>query len=376
MINPKFLYDILKINSISFFTGVPDSLLKDFCAYISDNSSDAEHVIAANEGSSIALGVGHYLATGKIPLIYMQNSGLGNAINPLLSIADTKVYSIPLLIMIGWRGEPGCKDEPQHIKQGEINEDMLKAMKIPYLIIDGFTDITLALNEAIDKMRRDLTPFVFLIKNNTFESYKLKKISKTDFEINREDAIKLIVKSLDEEDIVVSTTGKASRELFEFRKLLKQGHKRDFLTVGAMGHTSSIAAGISISKSDRKVYCIDGDGSVIMHMGTLAIIGQMNHLNNFKHIVINNGSHDSVGGQPTVAFDINLAEIARACSYTYANKVETVDEIKKSLIELATHEGRGFLEIRVNKGSRDDLGRPTSSPKENKLAFESFLQNK
>lgn len=375
MINPKFFFNILKKNNIDFFTGVPDSLLKDFCAYITDNTNDYEHIIAANEGASIALAVGNYLASGNIPLVYMQNSGLGNAINPLLSIADVKVYSIPILIMIGWRGEPGLKDEPQHIKQGEVNEEMLRSMQIPYLIIDGTTNIDHALTQAILKTKGELTPFVLLIRNNTFEKYKLNKTSKTTFVFNREEAIKLILNNLNDSDIVVSTTGKASREVFEHRKSIQQGHSSDFLTVGAMGHTSSIAAGISIRKPDKSIYCIDGDGSVIMHMGSLAIIGQMKGLENFKHIVINNGSHDSVGGQPTVAFEIKLSEIANSCGYTFTRVVETKSEIENGIIDLKNHKGRGFLEIKVNKGGRDDLGRPSTSPKENKVAFESFIQN-
>ena len=373
MINPGKLFNTLKKNNIDFFSGVPDSLLKDFCAYISDNVDEDNHIIAANEGASIGLAVGYYLATAKVPMVYMQNSGFGNAINPILSIADDKVYGIPMLLMIGWRGEPGLKDEPQHVRQGEVNEDLLKAMHLPYLILSSDSDINVVVEKAIATSVSNGKPFVLLVRNGTFEKYKLKKNILTSFDLNRENAVKLVIDSLRDEDIVVATTGKTSREVFEYRDELKQSHDRDFLTVGAMGHTSSIAMGIAIAKPNKKVYCIDGDGSIIMHMGTLSINGQMKSVQNFKHIVINNGAHDSVGGQPTVAFNIDLTAIAKASGYSFSAIASTSSEISENLIKLAAHKGRGFLEIRVNKGSRENLGRPTTTPKENKLDFQEFL---
>jgi phosphonopyruvate decarboxylase len=373
MINPEKLFKTLKKNNVDFFSGVPDSLLKDFCAYISDNVDEDNHIIAANEGASIGLAVGYYLATSKIPMVYMQNSGFGNAINPILSIADDKVYGIPMLLMIGWRGEPGLKDEPQHVRQGEVNEDLLKAMHLPYLILSSDSDVDVVVEKAISTSVSNGKPFVLLVRNDTFEKYKLKKNILTSFDLNRENAVKLVIDSLRDVDIVVSTTGKTSREVFEYRDELEQSHDRDFLTVGAMGHTSSIAMGIAIAKPNKKVYCIDGDGSIIMHMGTLAINGQMKSVQNFKHIVINNGAHDSVGGQPTVAFNIDLSAIAKASGYSFSAIASTSSEISENLIKLAAHKGRGFLEIRVNKGSRENLGRPSTTPKENKLDFQEFL---
>ena len=374
MINTAAFYKHLSAKDVNFYTGVPDSLLKDISAFISDNVPKENHIIAANEGAAVGLAVGYHLATGKLPFVYMQNSGLGNATNPILSIADEDVYGIPMLVMIGWRGEPGLKDEPQHVKQGKVSEDLLQAMKIPYQILDKNSDITLVLDKAINIAIEESKPYALLVRKNTFEEYKLKKSEAPVFELNREGAVKLIIDSLDKKDIVVSTTGKTSREVFEYRESLNQNHENDFLTVGAMGHTSSIAMGIAIEKQMRNVYCLDGDGSVIMHMGSLAINGMMKSIENFKHIIINNGAHDSVGGQPTVGFNINLPEIAKASGYTFAHMACTTEEIREKLTLLATHKGRAFLEIKVNKGARKDLGRPTTTAKENKTAFQNFLK--
>jgi len=374
MINTAAFYKHLSAKDVNFYTGVPDSLLKDISTFISDNVPKDNHIIAANEGASVGLAVGYHLATGKLPLVYMQNSGFGNAMNPILSIADEDVYGIPMLLMIGWRGEPGLKDEPQHIKQGKVSEDLLKVMKIPYEILDKNSNITLVLDKAINIASEGSKPYALLVRKNTFEKYKSKQIEASVYELNREGAVKLIIDSLDKKDIVVSTTGKTSREVFEYRESLNQNHENDFLTVGAMGHTSSIAIGIAIEKQTQNVYCLDGDGSVIMHMGSLAIIGMMKSIENFKHIIINNGAHDSVGGQPTVGLNINLPEIAKASGYTYAETACTTEEIKEKLISLSSHKGRAFLEIKVNKGARKDLGRPTTTPKENKSAYQKFLK--
>ena len=371
MINCKDIYNALVKKDIKFFTGVPDSLLKDFCAYITDNSRN--HIITANEGNAIALASGYYLATGKFGMVYMQNSGQGNAVNPLISLADPDVYSIPILLLIGWRGEPGKKDEPQHVKQGKITLSLLDTLGIPYEILSD--NIKLGeknLDIAINSMRRLSAPYALVVKEGTFEPYNLKNKEKTLYELSREDAIKLVVDQLDLRDIIVSTTGKTSRELFEYRKNLNQEHCRDFLTVGSMGHSSSIALGIALQKPDRIIYCLDGDGAIIMHMGSLAIIGSQKP-KNFKHIIFNNGSHDSVGGQPTVGFEIDFTKIAEACGYKIALKAKTSDEVKEKMKILKLRDGPILLEIKVNKGARSDLIRPTKTPQENKQDFMNFL---
>lgn len=374
MINVKEFYDILKKNEIEFFTGVPDSLLKYFCAYVQDNATKEKHIIAANEGNSIGLATGYHLATGKIGLVYLQNSGQGNIINPLTSLTDPEVYSIPMLILIGWRGEPGRRDEPQHVKQGKITLELLNTLGIPYQILPESIDVAeTIIKKAIESMKVRSAPYALIVKKGTFEEYKLKSKIKINFNFSREESLRLVLDNLNSQEVIVSTTGKTSREIFEYREALGQSHKRDFLTVGSMGHSSQIALGISLSKSKKQVYCIDGDGAIIMHMGTLSTIGQYAQ-KNFKHIIINNGSHDSVGGQPTAGFDIDIPAIARSNGYTTAFTAKTKEEIKEKINQLKTTEGPALLEIKVNKGARKDLGRPTSSPIKNKEDFKRFLQ--
>lgn len=376
MIDPSSFYKILIKNKITFFSGIPDSLLKNITAYISDNTKPNNHIIAANEGNSIALGIGYHLATNKIPLIYMQNSGLGNAVNPLLSLADKQVYSIPMLLMIGWRGEPKTKDEPQHIKQGRVTLNLLETMKIPYQIISSDTNnlkLEKYLKNAVQKCKKNNSTFALIIKKNTFSNYKIKKKEQNFFPLSREDAIKLIINKLNKNEIVISTTGVTSRELYEYRNELKQGHKKDFLTVGGMGHANQIALGIALQKKNRKIYCLDGDGSLIMHMGSMGINANVN-CNNYVHIVLNNGVHDSVGGQKTIGLKINLSQIAKAVGYDYVYSADSKKKINKYLKILSKKKGMCFLEIKIKKGFRKNLSRPKEKPKENKIEFMKYMK--
>ena len=374
MIKPQKFYDSLNHNGVDFYTGVPDSLLKDICSYISDNAQPEKHIISANEGGAIALAMGYHLATSKTPLVYMQNSGFGNTINPLLSLADPKVYSIPMLLVIGWRGEPGVKDEPQHLKQGEVSETLLKTLDIPYAVISDKTpNIDKVISDAAKHAKDNNEPYAILVRKGTFEAYSLKTKTKTYFDLNREEAIIKTTELLSESDIIVATTGKTSRELFEFRGRNNQGHQRDFLTVGGMGHSNQIALGIALAKPNKTVYCFDGDGAALMHTGSLGIIGNLN-LDNFKHIIFNNGAHDSVGGQPTIGFDISFGNIAKSFNYTKVFKIEKLKDFDQIFIDFQKEKGPCLLEVLVNKGARKDLGRPTVTPKENKLNFMSFIQ--
>ena len=374
MLDCQQFLDQIKGYGITFSTGVPDSLLKDFCACIADSGSD---IIAANEGGAIALAAGHHLASGKTPFVYMQNSGFGNTINPLTSLTDPEVYGIPMLIMVGWRGEPEVKDEPQHVKMGRINEALIQALEIPYCILSQ--DIAEAqdqLSVAVKYMTEHRAPYLLLVRSETFASYKMKKIAKTrDFGWCREDVIKAILSKLSAEDVVVSTTGKASREVFEKRAADGQSHDRDFLTVGCMGHASQIALGIALERKNRQVYCLDGDGAFLMHMGAAAIIGDLKPAN-YRHVVINNGSHDSVGGQPSVALGMDLCQIAIGCGYNAAFSVESEADMLSIFAEFATVSGPVFLEVKTNKGAREDLGRPTIKPIENKKDFMKNLAQK
>ncbi len=375
MLEPKIFLDKMSELGVEFFTGIPDSLLKHLCAYITDNTEASEHIIAANEGASVGLAIGHHLATGKVPLVYMQNSGLGNTVNPLLSLADKEVYSTPMLLLIGWRGQPGVKDEPQHVKQGRITEELLSCMEIPFETISKDSsdqEMSDSIQKLINFAREESRPVAMLVGKGTFNSYKPSLKSASKYEMTREQAIECIAGIIDDEAAIVSTTGVASRELFEYRANNNLGHERDFLTVGGMGHASQIGLGVAFSKKDQQVFCFDGDGSALMHMGSVAISGQAN-LANFKHIVFNNGVHDSVGGQPTVALEIDLPGIAKCCGYEWVHSVSSLTELKKAITEMQQQKTSSFLEVRVAGGFRSDLGRPTTTPVENKKALMKFL---
>ena len=375
MLNPGKVFSLVRNEGISFFAGVPDSLLKDFCAYVTDHTSDEDHVITANEGNAIAMAAGRFIGTGNPALVYMQNSGFGNAVNPLMSLADAEVYSLPMMLMIGWRGERGVKDEPQHVKQGRIMPALLDAMEIPWYILDAESDATVVIAQAAAKMRETMAPVALLVRKGAFEKYKLQKDIVTHYPLQREGAIKILVDLLGKDDIIVSTTGMASRELYECREARGDGHGSDFLTVGAMGHTASIALGVAGSQPERRVICLDGDGSVLMHMGALAIAGQSRR-SNFIHVVINNGAHDSVGGQPTAGFEVNFVNIALACGYRRALSVSAPAGIEQAFSDLLNEGGPMLLEVRVNKGARLDLGRPKTPPVENRDALMEYLQVK
>lgn len=374
MVNVENFFNCLKSCGISMFTGVPDSLLKDFCAYITDHSDTNHNIIAANEGAAIGIAAGHHIATSEIPVVYMQNSGIGNAINPLLSLADEKVYSIPLILVIGWRGEPGIPDEPQHLKQGEVTLRLLDAMEIPYIILDSSESTALKETESlIAACKLKNKPHAIIIRKGTFAKYNLKTIVKNDFPVTREQALKIVIDCLSKEDMTVSTTGKLSRELFEYREALHQGHNKDFLTVGSMGHSSSIALGIALSHPERKIWILDGDGAFIMHMGSTTTIAKATP-DNIVHVVFNNGAHESVGGQPTVGFDINIPEIAKGVGYKFATSVDNITDIKQVLQAIDAIEKPALIELKVGINSRKDLGRPTTSPIENKIVYMRELQ--
>jgi phosphonopyruvate decarboxylase len=369
------LYDAFVERGVGFASGVPDSLLKDFCACISDRAPAGRHVIAANEGGAVALAAGHSLATGSPGLVYMQNSGLGNAINPLTSLVDPEVYAIPLLLMIGWRGEPGRSDEPQHVKQGRVTLALLEALAVDYAVLPEQMQPALAcLDRALVSMRERSRSFALVVRDGTFARYRAREGGRPVFAMMREDAVRLFADWTGPRDVVVSTTGKTSRELFERRAAQGRGaSSQDFLTVGSMGHASQIALGIALARPDRQVFCLDGDGAAIMHLGGLAIIGS-EAPENLKHVIVNNGAHDSVGGQPTAGFAIDLPGLARSCGYRDAWVVETPGDFRARLDELKGARGPALLEVRVNRGARPDLGRPTSTPVENKEAFVEFLR--
>lgn len=375
MLSPRTTCELLHREGLDFYTGVPDSLLKDFCAFISDHTKSTQHVLAANEGNAIALAAGHYLGSSTPAVVYMQNSGIGNAVNPLLSLADAEVYNIPMLLMIGWRGEPGVPDEPQHVKQGRVTPALLDAMEIPWFEISPETqhpeDILASACAALFERK---APTALLVRKGTFESYESSCTEASGSSaMSREDAIDAVVSAAPDNAPIISTTGKASRELFELRNRRSQPTGRDFLTVGSMGHASSIALGLSLAQPHRLIICLDGDGALLMHMGSLATIGSARP-SKFLHVVINNGAHDSVGGQRTAGFDIDIPAIAQACGYSHASRVKDAAEIAREIKRSHNTEGPVLIEILARKGSRSDLGRPSSSPLRNREDFSDWLR--
>jgi phosphonopyruvate decarboxylase len=373
MIDCDAYIEYLRENGIDYFAGVPDSLIKDFCACVSSTADTACHVIAANEGGAVALASGHYLATGRPGLVYMQNSGLGNAVNPLVSLADPAVYSIPMLLLIGWRGEPGRKDEPQHVHQGAITVPLLDALNIRHEIHPASLDeARCAIDRATEYMNSREAPYAFVVPAETFAPYPAQSTARDQYEMSRETAVAVIADVMQPDDIAVATTGRTSRELFEHRAATGTGHEKDFLNVGAMGHTSQIALAIATAKPDRRVYCFDGDGALLMHAGSLAIIGARKPAN-LIHVVFNNAVHDSVGAQPTVARDIDIPGVARAFGYRQTMSVATRSELEDAIENVTDTSCPTLIEVMVTPGARSDLGRPTVPATNRKRTFMEHL---
>lgn len=366
---------LAEIIGADFYTGVPDSQLKALCNYLMDiyGIDQQHHIIAANEGNCVALAAGYHLATGRIPVVYLQNSGEGNIINPVASLLNNKVYAIPMVFVIGWRGEPGTHDEPQHIYQGEVTIRLLEDMNIETFVI-GKETTDREVFEAMESFRHVLAAgkaVGFVVRKDAI-FYDGEVEYTNGNTMNREEVIRHIVK-VSGEDPIVSTTGKASRELFEVRTENGQSHKYDFLTVGSMGHSSSVAFGIAINKPNARVWCIDGDGSALMHMGAMAVLGA-NAPKNMIHVIINNGAHETVGGMPTVASKIDLPGIARACGYSYVISVDTLEKLDNELEAAKRRNEFTMIEVKCSIGARSDLGRPTTTALENKQNFMEHLK--
>ena len=362
---------------IDFFTGVPDSFLKGLCDELYDRfgTDSASHIVAHNEGGAIGLCAGHFLASGRPALCYMQNSGLGNTVNPLTSLADPKVYSVPCLLVIGWRGEPGTKDEPQHIKQGAVTLSQLDLLGIPYRILSPDTtedDFRGLFSELLEALRAQ-KPAALVIRKGALQS-ALKPAYGNGAAMTREEAAGLILEASGPSDCFVSTTGKLSREIFELREARGEDHRRDFLTVGSMGHASMIALRIAEEKPDRRVWCLDGDGAAFMHLGSLPLIGRRSP-KNLVHVIINNGAHETVGGMPVCSGALNLRELARAAGYPRILAADSPESLREALASLKAFEGPVLLEIRCACGARADLGRPTTTPLQNRDAFMDFLRS-
>ncbi len=368
---------LVNIIGADFYTGVPDSQLKALCNYLMNSYGldKKHHIIGANEGNCTAIAAGYYIATGKIPVVYMQNSGEGNIINPVASLLNDNIYAIPVIFIIGWRGEPNINDEPQHLYQGKVTLKLLEDLDIRYFVISKDTSENELLEKMYEfnKLLHNGKQVAFVIKKNAL-TYSEKIIYQNNNLMLREEVINYILKFA-EEDVIISTTGKASRELFELREANHQSHKYDFLTVGSMGHSSSIALSIALNKPDKKIWCIDGDGATLMHLGAMAIIGN-NKPNNLIHIIINNFAHESVGGMPTVADTINFVKIAQACGYQYVQCINNLFDLIKELETVKNKNELSLLEIKCSICSRENLGRPTITTHENINNFMNFLHGK
>lgn len=358
----------IKKMGIDTIAGVPDSTLKVLCDYL-NFGEEFNHYTTVDEGAALSLVAGTYLATGIPGCVYMQNSGIGNIVNPLTSMVNEKVYKIPMLFVIGWRGVPGEKDEPQHKFMGEITTKILDVLSVEYAVIDNKTSEN-EYYDVIKKAKKKLDEeqqFAIIIKPGTFEVAKFLDYTNNHV-IEREEAIGKIFDNTEKEDILVSTTGKISRELYEYSEKERGNHNNIFMCVGGMGYASMIGYGIAAKKEKKKVYCLDGDGAMLMHMGNAAFIGN-NPLKNYVHICINNSAHESVGGMPTAGKQTDFIEIANASGYKYVKLIENKEDLDKELKELKNIEGPVFLEIKVSIGSRSDLGRPKESAIQNKIIF-------
>jgi len=364
MIDPILFLKLCKDNGFNTFYGVPDSTLKHFCTAATEDP-DLQHTICVNEGAAIGAAIGYHLSTAAVPVVYMQNSGLGNAVNPLTSLVAEEVYSIPMLMVVGWRGEPGLKDEPQHAFQGVITPSMLDNLHIDYATVDKDTDIETELLNAKNFLKNNDRPYALLVKKGAFSTYAAKPETRKEYPLSRQRAIEYLVQAQTADNVIIATTGMASRELFHIRNEKGIPHGTDFLTVGGMGHASSIALGVAANAPNKKVICLDGDGACLMHLGALATIGSSG-ITNLLHIVINNGEHGSTGGQPTVSRKIDLCAIAKACGYSKAVRVESKEELITYLKDV---QGLCFLEIMTNNHKSSKIGRPTSTPQENKKIF-------
>ncbi|WOO35163.1 phosphonopyruvate decarboxylase [Anaerocolumna sp. AGMB13020] len=361
----------IKHLDINIITGVPDSTLKVFCDYVNGITEEKfEHYITANEAGAVGLAIGTYLATRRPACIYMQNSGLGNIVNPITSLANEKVYDIPMLLVIGWRGEPGKKDEPQHKFMGEITLNLLEDLNIQYSILSNLTteeELNIIFQKAIREINNN-KQYAMIVTQGTFIENTNNKYIDSKEELSREEVIKTILQYAESDSLIVSTTGKISREVYEQSNNIYGNHDRIFLTVGGMGNASMIASGIAVSVPNKKVYCIDGDGATLMHMGNLAFIGKTMP-RNLIHICLNNDAHESVGGMPTAAVGLPYSIIADNCGYTYSNCINSMSELKQSLQVVKLKEGTIFLEVKVKNESRGNLSRPNELAKENKIKF-------
>ena len=371
MVTCERMHEIFAASGIEYFTGVPDSTFGPWMSYLADHAGHhghddrLVHRMAVNEGSAIAHAAGYYLATRKLGLAYLQNAGLGNCVNPLTSLVDPEVYSIPMLLMIGWRGEPGHKDEPQHRKMGRVMLPVLDVLQIPYRVLATETAED-TVRSACELAREGDTAVALVVRKGLFASYQGQRVAERSFELSREEALGIVVDEMGPEAVVISTTGGISRESFECRETRCQSHGTDFYTVGSMGHCVAIALEIALQKPGRPVYVLDGDGALLMHMGNTATVGYYAP-RNLVHVVFDNRCHESTGGQPTVSATLDIAGLAAACGYAAAQVCGSEDELRSAL--RSPSPGPRMVVVNVHRGSRANLGRPGLTPGQLKRTF-------
>ena len=374
MIKCEDFFRILKEKDLTFFTGIPDSTFKDWIKFLSDNDGiNLKNLVACNECEAIALAAGYHLSTDNVGIVYMQNSGLGKAINPLTSLCDPVVYSIPVLLMIGWRGEPGKIDAPQHKKMGKITLPLLETLDIPYCILEpNFNEIKNEIEKALTYFKEKQGPYALIIKRDFFSKYSAKKEKSSKYELSREQAINIIMQNLDENVLIISTTGYTSRELFEYREISNKEHFRCFYNIGSMGCAGSIGLSIALNRKE-KIVIFDGDAAAIMQMGVFSTIGKYSPVN-ILHIIFDNQAHESTGGQPTNSSTVNLLQVALACNYKSGQIVNTKEELIHVIKDVKNKEGPILILIKIKMGSRSNLKRPDKPPIKYKEEFMNHLR--
>lgn len=354
MLDQERVFRALGDEGVEFFAGVPDSHLNGFCAYLTENVPSCRHIIAANEGNAVALATGYYFATGTVPLVYMQNSGMGNALNPLVSLADRHVYSVPMVLLIGWRGDPSVEDHVQHETQGQITTKLLGVLGIPYVVVEDDDErIEKTVSWAVRTARDTRVPTALIAPKGVFAETKKQPIVDDSYPLSREEAIRVVLDNTPKDSVFVATTGRASRELYHLREERGETHDYDVLNVGSMGHASSIAMGIAQAIRDRLVVCLDGDAAAIMHLGALTTVST-HDMPNLLHIILDNGAHESVGGQPSAGHFVDFTQIARGCGYR-ARVVNDDNSLIAALETLADGKGASFIDVKIHKGLRPTL---------------------
>ncbi|MBY8989908.1 MAG: phosphonopyruvate decarboxylase [Candidatus Lokiarchaeota archaeon] len=373
MISCRDFINTLNKYEFTFFTGIPDSTFKEFMKFLSENKSiNLNNIIACNECEAIALATGYHLSTNKIGIVYLQNSGLGKAVNPITSLCDPEVYSIPILLMIGWRGEPGKNDAPQHKKMGMVTLPLLDTLQIPYVILDpSLESIDRELIKAKSYLTKHKGPYAFVFRRNFFEEYKINKDSSNNYSLTTTDVINLIMENLDNTEVIISTTGYISRILYGYRVSRMLDHNKSFYNVGSMGCASSIGLGIALQKPNRRIIIFDGDGAVIMQMGAFTTIGK-NSPSNFVHVIFDNEAHESTGGQPTNSPKIDFSAIAKACNYKSVFLIQSRKELLNCMDYIKNGKGPILIHIKINLSQNKDLKRPEKLLKEYR---EEFMQN-